>query len=223
MRKHFFLLAIFLISATYNAMAQTEKGKNQVGGTLSYSSSNSSLTGQITNGKSKALEVSPSYGHFFAYNLVFGLSVSYSRQKQSNSLNGIYIGSVYYPSAPYGSEQTLNYFLAGPYIRYYTKIAENFKFFAQFNAYAGFGNSKFVEEYPNTTQSSKNKCFGGALTPGFAFFPAKKWAIEFGFNLISYSKNKTENSMGLYTDQTAENLNLGFNSFSPLIGINYHF
>jgi hypothetical protein len=76
----------------------------------------------------------------------------------------------------------------------------------------------------NDKSSYKFTAYNASINPGFAFFPSKRWAIEFSFPLLDYSKQKPKDiepaSISIYT---VENFSLATDSFNPSIGFNFHF
>jgi opacity protein-like surface antigen len=112
-----------------------------------------------------------------------------------------------------------------PLLRYYVDINEKFKIFGQFNAGIGFGKSSQLSSNPGGFDANvKTTTYSASIKPGIAIFPSKKIAIELGFTLFSYAKSDN-NASGtqLAYNYKMENFNFGFNSFTPNLGVNFHF
>jgi opacity protein-like surface antigen len=202
------LLAMFSLNW---ANAQIEKGSMYLGGTFLISSTTFQEDGD--DDKISSFSILPNFGYFVSDKLSIGLQAGYTQEKEKN-VNGVN-----------SSTNTSGLFLVAPTLRYYVPTAsENFFFFAQFQVGLGFGNNKEEVRVGNTTLSTSSKAssFNLGLSPGFAFFPTKKWAIELGFQGISY------NSIDPNTDSDSDNdrrsnFTLGVDSFAPRIGMQFFF
>lgn len=226
-----------LCAVAFTANAQTEKGKNFINGSVGFSSSdkdfgtingNSALSNYAT--KTKNFNIMPNFGHFVSNNLAIGLGIGYQNIKTTNISSDFTISSINY-SSQISKQNSINF---APFIRYYINVVEKFKFFGQFNPSIGFGKGEYLnsQSYSSGSQIINNSSesdykfttYGAAINPGFAFFPSKRWAIEFSFPLISYAKIKPKdqgtNSVVL---GTSEDFNFATSSFNPSIGFNFHF
>lgn len=215
--KLFITMALFAI--TFAANAQTEKGKNLIGGSINFLSAK--FEDAISKSKNTQFTVGPKYGYFFSKNFVVGLqgSVSYSKVTSSYIRNTIING---YPSEELIEQSNKNQDVTiGPFVRYYVDITEKFKFFGQFNANIGFGKEEQINAYAPI--EFKTNVFGASVTPSFAFFPTKKIALELGFGLISYnhtsSKRDDENS----EKAKGNAFSFGFDAINPNLGFSLHF
>lgn len=217
MKKQLLIMAA-LCAFAFTSNAQTEKGKNLIGGSINLSSSKISQGTQSQD--SKEYGINPSYGHFFFNNLSIGIrgNVNHSKSITNfdaiNSTNGIITNG----TSVTNQKQTI--YSVGPFTRYYVDITETFKFFGQFDANIGFGKVHQDTNGMNNTDDSKLTVYGASVSPNLAFFPTKKWAIELGFNLFSYNKRVYKQA---FYESTVDNFNFGFNTFSPRLGLNYHF
>lgn len=230
MKKQLATMGI-LCAIAFTSNAQTEKGQNLIGGAIGFNSNKqSSPYGQsllVQSADSKSFSISPRYGHFFSKNLAIGLSAGYLNSKSTDNSVGVSGGNIY-SSTSTGKYHQFN---VGPYLRYYVDIVDKFKFFGEFNALIGFGKNNNTNKYsalfsaaPEYSSSYKLTTYNTSINPGFAFFPSKKWAIEMAFPLISYNKqtNKTQ-LLNSDVSSSTEAFSFGFNSFSPSMGLNYHF
>jgi len=91
-----------------------------------------------------------------------------------------------------------------PFTRYYFPVVEN-KFFL-------FGEARFGLTFNNDRTS-----FRFAATPGFAFFPTERWAVELGFQLLSLSVRPDGNGDPITT------FRFGTNTLSPSLGVYFFF
>lgn len=221
MKKQLSILAL-LCAIGFGASAQTEKGKSLIGGTLLFNSNKSETEMNVSSTKNSSFEAAPSYGYFVANNLAIGISASFSHSKSENSYQSTFAVNGVYSYSQLSATSTTNRYLIGPFVRYYVPISDQFKFFGQFNAGIGFGDSEIAGS-SYISNKSKLSSLQAALSPGLAFFPARKWAIEFGFNLLSFARDKDKENTTLQNDSTVDTFVLGLSTFTPRIGVNFHF
>jgi hypothetical protein len=108
-------------------------------------------------------------------------------------------------------------------------LTDRFKFFGQANFDVAFG--KINQSLSGTgtfdyqSVASKSTTYNASVNPGFAFFPAKKWAIEFSFPLLAYSKQngKGDEDNQNVTAYESNSFTFGLNTFLPSLGFNFHF
>ena len=85
MKKHYILVALSLLFVLSNsAMAQTEKGKYSVGGSFSFSTSDSG--GDF--GKDYSLYIAPRFGYFIKNNFEIGAGLDLSWNMDSKGVGG---------------------------------------------------------------------------------------------------------------------------------------
>ena len=201
------LLSLIAVSAlAFTTQAQTEKGKFSLGGDVE-------LNSDKAQGAAKSnisFTVLPTVGYFVADNFSVGTGVGYEFAKA-------YVGA-----GATASSLKNTAFVVSPFARYYKGITEQFKFFGQLSVPMSFGNTKVGDANgDNFTKVSKDTNVGVALSPGFAFFPSKKFGIEFSVNGISYNdatlKDNNDNKIG-----GSKNFNVGANFFAPKIGVQFY-
>lgn len=211
-----------LCAIALTSNAQTEKGQNLIGGAIGFSSNKETHPANTngSNNRTTSFSISPRYGHFFAKNLAIGLSAGYINDKTTYDYN---------QSITATNQDVIksHEFNVGPYLRYYVDIVDKFKFYGQFNASISFGKGNRTYspfDVQRTAIDTKLNGYNVGISPGFAFFPTKKWAIEFSFPLVAYNKQTTKyqvsNSELKYT---SEAFSSGISSFNPSIGLNFHF
>lgn len=227
--KLFFMAALCAIG--FSASAQTEKGKSFINGSIGYTSDKASQASAgtpnvATDQKSKSFNIMPQFGYFVADNFAIGLGIGYVQNK--TTLNGINTVSSYV----YYSTQTAkqHIFSIQPFARKYVNVADKFKFFGQLSAGIGFGkgeNNSVYYSNPTLVATSEDSykltSYNASLSPGFAFFPSKKWAIEFSFPLLSYTKTKPKDQSSGFSMPSSETFSFATDSFNPSIGFNFHF
>lgn len=223
------LLIIGLLSAiTLTTNAQTEKGKSLINGSVGFGSSktdNTSTGPSASNQKSNYFTVAPNYGYFISNNLAVGLGLSFLYNKQTANSTNIIASTTVFSSQIY--KQSI--FVINPFLRKYVDVAEKFKFFGHLNGGVGYGTIEAKNEYNYTTTPTisedkyKVTSYNVALSPGFAFYPSKKWAIEFSFPLISYNKSEPNEDTNTITISSNESINFATDSFNPNIGFTFHF
>ena len=97
------------------------------------------------------------------------------------------------------------FFSISPFTRYYFPIVENqFFIFGEAGFGLGFGDDR-----------TRFSIYG---SPGFAFFPTERWAIELGFNLISLSIEDPEGG-----NNNTTRFNFGTSTLSPSLGVYFFF
>jgi len=212
MKSKLFIMAA-LCAFAFKSNAQTEKGNFLLGGSANFSTSNNE---NERPAKKTTFGLAPRVGYFVSDNWAVGTTLNYSISKTKG-----------YVSASDGEinfgNQNINYGIS-PFVRYYTRIADNFKFFGDFNVSALKGNQKNVDEHGKAGITTyKSTMYSTAINPGLAFFPAKKWAIEFHFPLLSYFSQKVTPEAAGETSFKYDTFSFGFSSFNPSIGVNYHF
>jgi len=226
MKKKLLLLAVLCTTAlTLNA--QTEKGKTMIGGSIGYGKNELKPANTTNYGASEStfFNVMPRVGHFFGKNLAIGLGIGYNETKNVSD-QFFTIGNNPIVSTSIQRNKSFN---VGPFVRYYVDIADKFKFFGQANFDVAFG--KINQSLSGTgsfnyqSVKSKSTAYNASVNPGFAFFPAKKWALEFSFPLLAYNK---QNSKGDENNQNAtaydsNSFTFGLNTFVPSLGFNFHF
>lgn len=230
------LLVAALCAVAFSANAQTEKGRSLLNGSVGFWS-NKSRDGNNPNNslynytnKGKGFNISPSFAHFFSDNIAFGIALAYNNNRYVTD-NSSFDGSYGYINS---RVEKLQNFRIGPFARYYVDITHEFKFFGQLNAAIGFGNGNISGNETNyftnpnapiqsidVDRDYKSTIYGASINSGFAFFPTKRWAIEFSFPLIDYTKVKPKED-NMYILET-ENFSFATSSFNPNIGVNFHF
>jgi hypothetical protein len=220
------LIMGILCAFAFTAKAQTEKGKNLINGSVGFNTSkseNSPSSFSATNQKSNSFTFAPSYGYFVANNLAIGLGFGYTQNKNTaNSFDVSPSNIVYYKQT---AKQHI--YSVSPFVRKYIDVADKFKFFGQVNGGMGFGKVETKVEYSSASTTTvqgtyKFTSYNAAISPGFAFFPSKKWAIEFSFPLLNYNKINP-NDETTYIVSANESFTFATSSFDPSIGFNFHF
>lgn len=196
MNKSFILVVAFVTATTF-VEAQTSAGNMMLGGAISFGSY--SREGGSINDYS-AFSFSPSFGYFLSDNLAVGTSLTISTEREGTG----------------AAKQTSNSFGIGPFARYYKYSSnENFAFFAQ--AGLSFAAGKTDPPVGNVTNSNS---ISFSLFPGAAYFFNPHWAMELsitGFQVVSQDPD-TDNDNDKVTT-----VDFSIHSFSPSLGVRYHF
>lgn len=200
--KKVLLSLIAVAGLAFTTQAQTEKGNFLIGGSVEVN------TGK-NDGAAKSdvnFSVVPSVGYFFDNNFAVGTEIGYAYAKSYNVLTSAQSSA----------------FVVRPYLRGYKGINDQFKFFGQLSVPMAFGNNKLGDaEGNNMVKTGKNNNVGVALSPGIAFFPSKKFGIEFSVNGISYNDYSVEDNNGNNIGGS-KNFNIGANFFAPKIGVQFY-
>lgn len=177
--------------------AQTSSGNMMVGGSIGFSSV--AREGGSVNDAS-SFTFAPSFGYFISDNLAIGTSLTFSSNRTGT-------GSAKTVSSSFG---------VGPFARYYKFTGnENFAIFGQ--AGLSFASGKTDPAFGNVT---KNNSITFSLFPGAAYFFNEHWAMELaitGFVISSSDPNTTNN------DDKVTRVDFSLHSFSPSLGLRYHF
>lgn len=201
------ILSIALLSGVaFTTQAQTEKGKFIIGGNASYSTSKS----DADNAKaSHNFSIVPNVGYFVSENIAVGTGIGYQSSKASIA-------------SPIGKQEA---FVVAPFGRYYTPVADKFKFFGHLSVPMAFGTTKATDSDLKVGDKNYNSTsIGVALSPGFAFYPSSKIGIEFAFNGISYNNQSFEDANGnKLKGSGSDSFSIGTDFFAPKIGIQFHF
>jgi outer membrane protein len=143
---------------------------------------------------------SPSFGYFVSDNLAVGAELSISSgYSEVNDVRN--------------NNSSLGF---GPFIRYYKFTSnEQFAFFGDASILIGGGKQENGQNDPN-----KTGFFRFAISPGFTYFFNPHWALELSVAGISFQAvdpNKDNDN------DEQRNFTFNVNSFSPNLGIRYHF
>lgn len=204
--KKLLLSVTALFAVVLSVSAQTEKGKFILGGTASYQSSKS----DADNAKSaENLSIIPNLGYFVAKNIAVGTGVGYNYSKTSGA-------------SLVGQNEAI---VVRPFGRYYVGLSDQFKFFGQASVPLAFGRTKSVDANGDSgAKTGTSTSIGVALSPGFAYYPTKKIAIEFAFNGASYNNYKVkDNNDNDIKGAGREDYSFGTSFFTPQIGLQFHF
>ncbi|MEM9833107.1 MAG: hypothetical protein AAF944_20905 [Bacteroidota bacterium] len=189
--KRIFLAFVFLLSVQ-QLHAQIAEGNKFINGTI-----NLTVLGNSEDTQT-AFALTPTFGYFI---------------NDQTAVGGT-LGVLIQPTG--GSDNDLTIFLS-PFIRRYFPIADDqFYFFLDGTVALSYGSSAagFGE-----FQSSED-AFSVSLvaSPGFAYFPAERWSLDFtftGFGLSFFDIGGEGGTTTLFT--------IGATSFSPSLGFSYYF
>ncbi|MDF2156672.1 hypothetical protein [Algoriphagus sp. CAU 1675] len=214
MKKCFlFFLSFMLLS--FGGFAQLEKGNKVIGGSINFSSQSSEASGPFGvsyDTENRNFELSPDFGIFIIDNLVLGLTISYFNRNFTMDYTNYKVENL---SSGWG---------AGPYIRKYFPLGEQFAFFGQL----GISFSGSSEEYKNEnidtpfSQKSKYSVFGAKTDVGFSFFPKKWISLNLMVNPLNFTQtiNKPENNPD-NSRSVSNNFSFNVNTSSILLGAHF--
>ena len=200
------LSIIILISFSTIANAQFTKGSALIGGTLSYSSNNSTYSYTSRETSNNVGNFNIAVGKAIRENAVFGINLNYQPSTYS------------YPAGSGEFKNTINNYGIGIFYRLYKNLGKEFYLFGEAGGgYIGFSS--------NTKDSLGNKLATGSgnggqiyLSPGIAYKISKKFFLELSIPQmfsVSYSSNKSTTDPGFSSKSDAFNVNLNLNS-NPL-------
>ncbi|WP_256011355.1 outer membrane beta-barrel protein [Desertivirga xinjiangensis] len=192
MKKVLLIAAIAVCSLKVSA--QTEQGNIVVGGSVNFSSQKI----EVEDDAATSFSIIPKAGYFIQENIALGTGIGFQSGKS------------------FDGDKT-NTFIIAPFGRYYKSISEQFKFFGELSVPMAFGRS----ENEDGDKGPKYSAIGVGLSPGFAFFPTKKFGIELSFSGISYRSETVKPEIG--DDMTSNVFNIGADFFNPNIGLLFYF
>jgi outer membrane protein len=224
--KKLFIAVLAFVTFAFSTNAQTEKGTIYLGGQVGFSSGSSKTT--TTQGgtsitaegpKTSSFSLLPSAGYFFSDNMAIGLGLGYNQNQTVTKGTNT------------ETTNTTGIFVVAPHFRYYMPTsAENFKFFVQASVELGFGNRTNEVKSGNTTTTTKSSInqLGVFVSPNFAYFPTKAWAIELGLRGIGYSSTTETQKADTFNNntevkQTQNSFVFDVNSLAPTLGVRVFF
>lgn len=185
-------LTLFLAIITVPAMAQIASGSKFINGTVRIS-----VLGNGDNTQT-AFTFAPTLGYFINDQTAVGGTLGITSQSVGDDSNNFTV------------------YLAPFVRRYFTIVDDSFYFFL--NGSVGFSYGRSAYGFGDFT--STDDVFSVSLTasPGFIYFPADRWSLDFslnGFGLSFYGLGSEGGTNTLFT--------LGASTFSPSLGFSYYF
>lgn len=183
-------------------------GRTLVSGSFSYSSGESEAD---PSSEGHSFGLSPKVGWFVNPRLAVGAQMGYTNSKSKLT----------YSFEPYEMESKFNSFSAGPFVRAYQPVGEQFSFFAEASASYSQGKGTSFSSYRNEEYTSKTKGGNVSLSPGIVFFPSNQIGLELVFGRLGYSKSKAEYEGSDVTNKYSEfSANFGLSNTS--VGISFY-
>lgn len=210
--KKLILSLIAVSGLALTTQAQTEKGNWTAGGAVSLETyKTSGLPKSNTSWKAE-----PTIGYFVARNIEVGIDGGY-----------IYNKFYRYDIGPADGQITTAVkntgLIISPYARVFKDLNDQFKLFGQLSVPITSVSDK--TDYGNIgsfLKTGSNNAVGVTVSPGFAFFPNKRFGVEFSVNGISYNNSRYKDANGDQTTRTKE-FSISGNFFAPRIGVRFYF
>ena len=185
-------LASFLLIGLWPAMAQVESGNKFINGTVRLT-----LVG-ANESTQTAFALNPTLGYFINDRTAVGGSLGVISQFSGNDSRDLTIS-------------------LSPFVRrYFAIVDDTFYFFLDGSVGLSYGNSAVgFGEFSSTTDAFSVSL---SASPGFVFFPAERWSLDFtltGVGLSFYGIGREGGTTTLFT--------LGATTFSPSLGFSYYF
>lgn len=198
--------------------AQTKKGSGFAGVNISFGTEKQ----KIYNSSINNLTFTPKGGYFLRDDFAIGLEFAFNLSKlrgthytEWDSEYGIYQDT-------YGVKE-LNFGIS-PFVRKYLNVKHFLKVYAQANILFQVNSTKIIDDEGYLIgYDNRLKGYGASLSPGFAFFPTRKVAIEFFFPIISYFHQDYYDEFSAYNFEKRHNIKLALDNFMPSIGASFHF
>lgn len=188
-----------VVALAFSANAQTEKGKILIGGSVTASSSKA----EGATKSDVSFTILPVAGFFVSNNFAVGAGIGYQYDKV---IDGTQTGAI----------------AVNPFARHYVNLSDQFKYFTQLSVPLAFGSVKDVDADGKTGDKlGSYNAIGVSLSPGFAFFPTKKVAIEVSVDGLTYENNQFKPEGG--EKQTNTKFGLAVDTFMPKLGVAFHF
>ena len=186
------LVIILLLTGMIPAFAQVASGNKFISGTV-----NLSILGGGGNTQT-AITFSPTFGYFIDDHLAVGGSLGVISQLTERS------------------DADLTLYLS-PFVRWYFPIVDDkFYFFADGSIAFSYGNS--AVGLGDFRSSEDAFSISLAVSPGFAYFPAERWGLDFTLTGLGLSVFDVGGEGGALTSFT-----LGATTLSPSLGFSYYF
>ncbi len=217
--------------------AQIEKGRFFLSGNIEgqFNRNKSTFTTIIINGNDleqidmeventiNRFNFSPQIGYIFSDHLAGGIQFSFLYALQKNDFSeNVNLQLI-------NSQQQLQQFVIGPFLRYYTPLTDKAGFL--FDLSLGYGLGKETQEEDNTEVTSTDiTTFQANVNPTFYYFVTPSLALEASIGGLNYSDvdrevNEIQNNtnfQNLNTPDESTNFNVSFGS-TFRIGLNYYF
>ncbi len=209
------LLILPLLLLSFSGFAQLQKGNKILGGTINYSTSNTSPTDPIglpgQTSKTNSFNIRPIFGVFVSDRTVVGLTFDISSYSSENSNNG--------QEFSYKS----NRFSFGPFVRRYFPVKEWVAFYGQADLNYSSGNIK--QNYSaslNQGYELSTNTFNLIASLGLAFFPTNWMSVDLSMNPLTFTHSLNKYEVGSnFADQKSNNFNLNLNSNSFFLGAHF--
>jgi hypothetical protein len=205
--KKFIYSAAMLLTG-FAVQAQLNSGNIFLGGAVEFSTSkdkfyapNATVDGNVRS----SVLLAPSVGYMLSDNLAIGVTAGFGKNT-TDFANG--------------NVRTTNTFGIAPFVRKYWGLNDAFYIFGEGSLGFGTGTQKFRSGGTTVTEREFN-IFQIAVAPGLAFFPSPKFALEFKFNLLSYTKDTEVDPDDSRFKDTTTTISFGTNTFAPSIGVYY--
>ncbi len=211
MKRTFNLLLLFLLFFnSFQSTAQIMQGRMFIGGQFIYNSSDNStsiigsgnVSGTTNSSNSRTISIIPYYSYCLSSKWGLGLGLGYVQTTSdatstSSSVSGISVV---------------------PFVRYYiptNNSGSRFYFYGQAKLSLTFGNaSSTLNAVTNTGTSNTTDV---AISPGFIFFPAKRWAFDILVRGLGYSTQTIKSDAG--ASSTTSGFDIGVNMLTPSFGL----
>ena len=184
------LLVLLLLTSSLPTLAQVESGNMFINGTVSFA-----VVGNDGNTQT-AFTFNPTFGYLINDQLAVGGSLGVVSQ--------------------FSDDNDLTVFLS-PLVRWYLPIVDDkFYFLAQGSIAFSYGSSAAGFEGFNSSEDAFS--VGLTASPGFTFFPAEHWSLDFimsGLGLTFFDIGGEGGTTTLFS--------LGVTTLSPSLGFSYYF
>ena len=211
------MLSTFLVLFAINSNAQiTDKGNFLIGGTMGFSTAESSFEIEGNEGmidgkgsKSTLFNIAPAVGYFFAPNVAIGIGLDYtvSRVEEPEDITD--------PDSAINEEYDSD-LLFGPYARYCLPVGEDKAFFVETTF--GFGSSINEFEIDEGTQTTSTNVLAIGVGPGFTIFSNDAIGIE-ALAKYNWARSRTDvDFQGVDTETTSFTNAIDFS-----VGLQFYF
>ena len=195
------LLVVLSVITLQAAKAQTEKGNQQLGATLGFSTSTSNsqnylsysntYTGNV-KGKTTSYSIFPSYSYFIADKLDLAVGLGYGYNHMTNN-----------PNDNNSNSDSRNYFGTISLRKYF--LFDN-KIGIRTGPYFTYQKTKNSYAYSSNSASYSSDNYGGGLGMDFVYYPAKNIGLAAGLANLNYTHSKNKGD----TLGSSDNFNLSF-------------
>lgn len=182
MKKNLLFLSLLLFA--FSSQAQFSHGDMFLGGSFAFSTQGGKDANGEPDSDYRQASIRPSLGYFLNEKTAAGLYLGYGNSRYSSTNNQYY-----------KYESKANEFESGLFAQRYFTLNENFYFTLTGNLGFARTRTRITAENEITEETEEDVLNSYSLSlsfsPGFTFFPSRRWAIDAGFGSVYYTYQRS--------------------------------